>query len=96
MAKKTYKVNQLDGAGMVEQATISAEPCAHHNMHYAGPETLICDLPKGHGGDHECNYRGERTYWSDAAGSVPNPTIITPEQDELRRRVSVRRDLENK
>jgi len=40
--------------------------CRHQNKQNVLP--LICALPKGHEGDHSCEYPGGVAFWSDAAG----------------------------
>lgn len=64
--RKTATVSVIADDGMIEKAETPV--CGHVNQHYCGSETLTCELPAKHNGDHECDYPGGRAYWNDAAG----------------------------
>lgn len=70
------------------KATIAT--CGHVNKHFVSAvdpvtgkvlngDEMVCDLERGHAGDHEANYVTlsgglvvkKRAYWSDAAGKSP-------------------------
>ena len=49
--------------------TPGIEICDHVNRQRPDGKSLICSLPKGHGGDHSCPFGDGQAIWSDAAGT---------------------------
>lgn len=78
---------QIEDAA-VEFVSTPNEPCGHKNIHYSKTNPLVCELPKGHEGDHEADYVNvqgpQRGYWGDAAGVEPGKFVPSPEFEEQR------------